>query len=776
MRLSIRVATWLLCSVFSASAYTVNAQGILIIHNPPRPIPLPRPIPVPQPPSLSYRIQELSVEAQVNDQAARVQITQTFINTSRQPMEVQFVFPLPPDSAVDRLTFLVDGREFAGKLLPADEARRIYESYVRRMQDPALLEWLGHGMFQTSVFPVPPGGKRQVILRYHQLLRRQDNLVQLLVPLATARYSSQALERLTIHVSLTASNPIKNLYSPNYTVNIQRPDALHAHIHYEAREIIPTTDFHLYYDMESGPVGASLISYRPKRDEDGYFVLLASPDLGKQTVEIARKTVILVLDRSGSMNGKKIEQAKEALRFIVSNLRPEDLFNIVVYDSEVEMFRPELQRYNETTRRAALSFVDGIYAGGSTNIDAALASALTLLRDSSGPQYILFLTDGLPTAGEVNELRIAANVRQRNQTGARLMTFGVGYDVNSRLLDRLVYENNGVSVYVKPDENLEQAISLFYDRFRSPILTDISVDVRLEHDATSTTPVINRVYPRRIGDLFAGEQLVIVGRYRQSGGAKVTIRGRIGDSEKQFEFPAQLVEESVDHRSSFAEKLWVLRRIGQIIDELDLHGKNDELIRELVELSTKHGILTPYTSFLAEEEGRRQLAELPALSGRASIALDQLQRAEGAEGFFQRRLKQEFKAASDLAGSQLGRLGAGGLGGYGGLPPRTTRPDPSSGQAGSPAAPATDPAAVTAGVRQVGTLAVYQRGDIWIAANARDIDPERDAHRIRKLTRFSNEYFELLQKTTAEERQLLAAQAPGEKLLARLQGVVYLIE
>ncbi|GIW93555.1 MAG: inter-alpha-trypsin inhibitor domain-containing protein [Pirellulaceae bacterium] len=747
---------------------TLLGQGILVLHDPPQPVPLPRPIPLPQPVQVSYRIQELAIDAHVEDQAARVQMTQTFINTSSYPMEVQFVFPLPPDSAVDRLTFLVDGQEVPGKLLPADEARRIYEQYVRRLRDPALLEWLGQGMFRTSVFPVPPGGKRQVILRYQQLLRRQDRLVHLHIPLATARYTSKPLEKLSVNISLACTSKLKNLYSPNHAVTIRRADAQHAHVTYQATDVVPTTDFQLYFDMDAGPLSASLVSYRPNDSEDGYFALLAAPDLGTSEAMIARKTVVLVVDRSGSMNGKKIEQAKEALRFIVNNLSQNDLFNIVVYDSEVELFRPELQRYNEESRSAALAFVDSIYAGGSTNIDSALTTAFNMLRHASGPQYVLFLTDGLPTVGERNELRIAANARQNNQSRARLLAFGVGYDVNSRLLDRLTRENNGLSVYVRPDEDLEQAISLFYNRIRAPVLTNVVIDIHIEPNGYTGGQPVNRVYPRHVSDLFAGEQLVLVGRYRYAGQGKVTIRGQLGSMEKSFEFPVNFVSKSTDHRYNFVEKLWAVRRIGEIIDELDLHGKNDELIRELVELSTKHGILTPYTAFLAEEEGRRQLARNQALSDRASSIADQLRVTEGSLAFEQRLAKQAYMRASDLSGPA-----AGGFGGFGG----STGSFPGVPSAALPAHPGnTSPAASQLGLRQVGNFALYKQGDIWVASNARDVDPLRDERAIQKIARFSPEYFQLLERTSPEENQLLAAQVPGEKLLVRLQGTVYMIE
>jgi Ca-activated chloride channel family protein len=367
---------------------------------------------------------------------AQVQVSQSFVNTGSAQMEVSFVFPLPYDGAIDRMTFMVDGKEYDAKLLKKEDARRIYEGYVRQNRDPALLEWIGYGMFQTSVFPVPAGAERKVSLRFSQLLRKNHQLTDLMIPLSTAKYTSQPVEKLAINVAVETAAELKNVYSPTHAINVQRPDNKHAVVKFEATNTVPTTDFRLLFDTADGKLGASLLSYRPDANDDGFYLLLASPEVKADNDERPAKTVIFVVDRSGSMSGKKIEQAKEALKFVLNNLRQGDMFNIVAYDSTVEAFKPELQKYDDETRKAALGFVDGLYAGGSTNIDGALTSALSMITDESRPNYILFMTDGLPTAGETNEAKIVANTKQNNKRRVRMINFGVGYDLNSRLLDR----------------------------------------------------------------------------------------------------------------------------------------------------------------------------------------------------------------------------------------------------------------------------------------------------------------------------------------------------
>ena len=532
------------------------------------------PTPVPQ---STYKIKSLEVNVRLSEQVAKVQVRQSFVNTGSRPMEVSLVFPLPYDGAVDQLTLLIDGKEVSAKLLPAKEARARYEEIVRKNRDPALLEWIGTGMFQTSVFPVPPGAERSVTLRYTQLCRKTDGATDFLFPLSTAKYTSTPVEEIKFHVAIDSEQPIKNVYSPTQSVEIKRPDDEHAIVNYTVHNEIPTSDFRLFYDVGKGSVGTTVMSYRHDAHEDGYFLLLASPEIKAADAARPKKTVVFVLDRSGSMTGEKIEQAKGAVKFVLNNLREGDLFNIIAFDSEVESWRPELQRFNDETRKKALGFVEGIEAGGSTNIDGALKTALTQMKDASRPNIVLFMTDGLPTDGEQNEAKIVANSQEYNKVHARIFTFGVGFDLNSRLLDRLSRENFGQSEFVRPNENIETQVSALYRRIGAPVLSDLKIAWDFDTNKSDFEKPINRVYPRAAHDLFAGEQLVVVGRYKMAGAAKVNISGSVDGKPEHFSFAANLVDHSGDEGLAFIEKLWAVRRVGEILDEMDLKGKNDEL-------------------------------------------------------------------------------------------------------------------------------------------------------------------------------------------------------
>ncbi|MBM4077271.1 MAG: VWA domain-containing protein, partial [Planctomycetes bacterium] len=399
------------------------------------------------------------------------------------------------DGAIDSLTLLVDGKEIPGKLMPARDARSVYESIVRSNRDPALLEWIGQGLFQTNVFPIPPGAERKVILSYNQLLKKDRGLTDFLFPLSTARYTSSPVEKTTFDLTIESSIDIKNVYSPTHTVEIKRPDARHAIVSSIRTNEVPTSDFRLMFDVDSGSIGASLISYKPKEREDGFYLLLASPQVKQVDESRPPKTVVFVVDRSGSMSGKKFEQARAALKFVLNNLRDGDLFNIVAYDGTVESFRPELDRYSDDNRKSALGFIEGLHSGGGTNIHGALTTALSFLKDSSRPNYVLFLTDGLPTVGVTEETKICQAAKQTNAVRARILSFGVGYDVNSRLLDRLSRDGFGTSEYVRPDEDIEAHVSKVYKNISAPVLTDVAIRFEIEGLKVEDGPAVNRVYP-----------------------------------------------------------------------------------------------------------------------------------------------------------------------------------------------------------------------------------------------------------------------------------------
>ena len=479
---------------------------------------------------------------------------------------------------------------------------------------------------------------------------------------------------------------------------------------------------------------------------------------------------MFVIDRSGSMSGQKIEQVRAALKYVLNNLREGDLFNIIAYDDQVESFRPELQRYNDQTRRAALGFVEGVYAGGTTNIDGALKAAFAQLQDPHQPTYIVFLTDGLPTAGETREQTIVVNAKRENQVHARIFVFGVGYDVNGRFLDKLARENFGQSDYVRPNEDIEARVSSLYRRIESPAMTGVSMKFAFDALPVRGGAAVNRLYPKESFDLFAGEQLVVVGRYKKAGAAKVIVRGSVGGEERSFDFPASFVAKSNDETNSFVERLWAVRRIGEILDQLDLNGRNEELVTELVGLSKRHGILTPYTSFMADDSGdQRPMAWNVGEAGRRLRNLDDL---SGVSGVEQRAYKggaqKANQAPASMAASPMLHAFAknatgGGMGGAGYGASSASTADAFGRQVEKEAA------AAEKNVRNVGDRAFFRSNGQWIDSR---LTPQQQAN-AKRIKQFSREYFDLAVRSGRTMSQYMAFDEPA---MVSLDGQAYLIE
>jgi len=635
-----------------ATAMGAAAQGVLVPESAAR---LPRPETssriAPVGPTIEYRISKIEVDAKLTDQIAEVLVSQSFVNTGSRQMEVSFVFPLPYDGAIDQLTLMVDGKEFPATLMKADKARAVYEGIVRQNKDPALLEWIGTGMFRTSVFPVPAGATRTVTLKYTQLCRRADGLTDFLFPLGTAKYTVKPVEKISVNLTIESADPIRNVYSPTQDVKVERPAENRAKVAWQANHVIPTSDFRLLYDSGKGQLTTRVLSYRPMTTDDGYFLLLANPAIVKVDKPMP-KTVFFVVDTSGSMSGEKIVQAREAAKFLVNNLREGDSFNIMSFDSMITLFEETMQPYTAQTKKKALAFADGLTASGGTDINTAMTRTLELLAnaDDPNPKYVFFLTDGCPTVGVQDEMKIVDNAKKANNVKARIFAFGVGYDLNSRLLDKLVRESFGQSEYVKPDENIEERVSRLYTKLESPVMTNVKMTFTPAEGSEAfvkSGAMVNRVYPAAAFDLFAGDQLVISGRYKYAGKGMLKITGHIGDGlTQEFEYPLELAASSPDSRYAFAEKLWALRRIGEIIDELDLRGKNQEILDELIGLSTKHGILTPYTSFLADENSSLAANEENRL--RVDARFNALAaNTQGQAGVAQRDLKNQLQLAQN---------------------------------------------------------------------------------------------------------------------------------
>ncbi|HNS52488.1 MAG TPA: VIT domain-containing protein [Anaerolineae bacterium] len=624
-----------LCTTLAAPAL---ADGLII------PVPPPGMPPV-EVPFLTVKYHHVTVT--IDGQVATTHVDQVFVNEASYEVEGTYIFPLPEEAAISEFSMWVDGQELKGQVLERDEARRIYEDIVRTRRDPALLEYVGRDTFQASIFPIPAGAERRIELEYSQVLPIDNGLVEYVYPLSTEKFSPRPLRDVSVTVAIRSPQPIKAVYSPSHSVSIDRPGERDAVVGYEESNVRPERDFVLYYTVSPEDVGLNLLTYNPEGSSDGFFLLLAAPKVTVDTRQVIAKDVILVLDISGSMRSdQKIDQAKDALGFVLDNLNEHDRFNIIAFSTATQAYAQRLVPAGE--RGEARDFVDRLDANGSTDINRAMLEAIAMV-DKSRPAILIFLTDGLPTTGEVDVDRIIANVGQAAPENLRVFPFGVGYDVNTTLLDTIAENQRGATGYVRPEEAINEVVSAFYAKVSTPLLSDLSLGF-------GDIEVLD-VYPYPLPDLFAGTQLVVVGRYREGGDTVVTLSGDVNGEKQSFRYDGRTFREQGGE--DFISRLWATRKIGYLLQQIRLHGEESEVVGEIVELSVRYGIITPYTSFLVEETEEALSAE-----GRDRIALDVQETAVPAPASGQDAVDRS-SAEKALAGAQAApaALPPGGLGG-----------------------------------------------------------------------------------------------------------------
>jgi Ca-activated chloride channel family protein len=564
-------------AALAAAAPALRADGFIV----------PNPQPGQTIPPLSVKYHYVKVE--IVNQVAKTSVDQVFINHFDRDIEGTYIFPVPEGASVSDFAMYIGSERVVGEMLDSREARRIYEDIVRRMRDPGLLEYMGRNLFRARVYPIPAHGEKRVQISYTEVLKSENGLVKYLYPLNTEKFSRDPLTDVSISVRIESQVPIINVYSPSHKVSVRKDGEGQARVGYEDKDVRPDKDFLVYYSLSKDDVGLSFMNW--DGPDGNFFMLLASPRFAAPGEKIVNKNVVLVLDSSGSMSGAKIRQAKEAARFILNHLDRRDAFTLIDFDDGVTAFSDGLVPATEENVGRALKFVEAIEDSGGTNINDALLGALSRMRDGERPSYVLFLTDGLPTVGTTGTEDILRNVHKADDLRSRIFVFGVGDDVNTELLDRLSSDHRGASVYIGETEDLEVAVSSFYEKISWPLLADIAVDFK----GIETS----QVYPRGLPDLFKGSQLVLVGKYRGAGPVSVVLTGKAGREAKRFVLESRPLTGS--DRFGFLPRLWATRRIGYLLEEIRLQGQNKELADEIRRLGLKYGIVTPYTSFLVTE-------------------------------------------------------------------------------------------------------------------------------------------------------------------------------
>lgn len=585
---------------------TASAQGVIVpIICDMRPC---RPRPVPQPLPNALPVKSIELTTKIVGQVATTRVEQVFRNDTPYTLEGTYFFPIPETASIVEFAIWENGKKLSGEVRSREEARRIYDEIVRRQRDPGLLEYAGRDLFQASIFPIPPNSDKKLELTFSQVLKAESGTVAYRYPLGTGhnlwrrgRHESdttrgsipQRFGTISGTIEIAAKQGIRNVYSPTHAIDVKNRSANAVTVSFETKD--NDNDLQLFYGLSNDDLGMSLVTYR-EPGKDGYFMLLLSPKDELAERELINKDVVFVLDTSGSMADEgKMEKARAALLFGIRTLRDGDRFNVINFAGEEHLMDSGLTPANAAGKKRGEDFVAKLRPSGGTNINDSLIAAVKQFEKNERPKMLVFMTDGLPTVGERNVEKIIANFKAASDIDVRVFPFGFGYDVNTALLDKLGMENAGIADYVQPKEDLEVKVSNFFSRVSSPVLSDIEIDMG-GIDAEF-------VYPRKPGDLFKGMQIAMIGRYKNSSelrNAAVTLRGKMGKEARSFSFNGLDLPFRAD-TNDFLPRLWASRRVGWLLDQIRLNGETKELKEEVVELGTRYGLVTPYTSYLATD-------------------------------------------------------------------------------------------------------------------------------------------------------------------------------
>ena len=545
---------------------------------------------------------------------------QIFRNDTDATLEGTYLFPIPESASIVEFAIWDGDRRLVGEVRSREEARRIYDEIVRRKRDPGLLEYAGKDLFQASIFPIPPHSDKKLEITFTQVVRAESGTVAYRYPLGTGRQLAQ-IGTVSGRIDLEGKDPLRNVYSPTHAIDVKHNGERRAVISFESESGKEPQDFQLFYTISKEDFGLTLLTNR-EAGKDGYFLLMISPKDDWSEQEYSAKDVVFVVDTSGSMAEEgKIEKARAALLYGISILRSQDRFNVISFAGEEHLMETGLVAADDQGRRRGEAFVKSLRPVGGTNINESLLVSLRQFEQGNRPKILVFLTDGLPTVGETNITRIVENVRAARRPGVRLFTFGVGYDVNTSLLDKLASENGGVADYVEPKEDLEVKVSNFFAKVNYPVLTDLQLDMAgVETDL---------VYPRAMPDVFKGSQVTLIGRYHNAISmdyVRLKLSGKSGGTTRTYfydnlRFP--LREESND----YLPRLWATRRVGWLMEQVRTNGEQKELHDEIVDLGTRYGIVTPYTSYLALESPQSQDITSSPSTGRSFGGLQTLRPA-----------------------------------------------------------------------------------------------------------------------------------------------------
>lgn len=547
------------------------------------------------------------VSVTVENQIAITKTTQVFKNQFSSAKHITYAFPMPASASAVKLRRQSNGLWYEANLGANAQDTILPGGGGGTETNPALKNYLGNfPLYFTVLESVEPNTTITIELTYVELLPYKNGVVTCSYPAKYTSIQPDALGTQQFDFQLSSGRKIEQLTCVSHPGT---PVTLSDYEGSLSKTIVSSTasdNFRVEYRLSAGDLGlfdfSVFLSDTPGCDNygNGFCAFVVEPN-PNPNADIIPKVFTLIIDKSGSMYGSKMQQAKEAASFIVDNLNIGDKFNIVAFDNTISSFEDDHVDYDASTHQAALDYISTIASGGSTNISGAFSTAIPQFSNDLGETYniIIFFTDGNPTAGITSTsgiLNLISGLVTTVEKELTIFTFGVGEDVNKPLLTTIALENNGVAQFLDNNE-LASSISNFYQTVRNPVLLNTAVAFEPN--------VIYETYPIDMPNLYKGSQMIVVGRYNEPGPVNALFSGTAFGAPVSYHYPIQLTDkDSLKYR--FLPKIWAKQKAAHLL-QLYYASTNpsekETLEAEIKNLSTCYGVVTDLTSFVDNTGG-----------------------------------------------------------------------------------------------------------------------------------------------------------------------------
>jgi Ca-activated chloride channel homolog len=548
-------------------------------------------------PVYNLRIKSLKATVAIHDQLAVTSVDQTFANDNALRLEGFYVFTLPPGAQVHEMYLWINGVRTSYAVKKREDAVVKYTEIVSRIADPAILEQLGSNTFRLRIFPFEAYNTRRIEIQYSQPLTYYKGNIQYVFPLDMSDYSSQPIETASLSVDLRSQLPITGVQtsadqSPTAVVVTRKSD-YHYTVTYGLENVAFSKDFAIRATIDRTQRSMISLTYVPPEfpAEAPYYLLWSTLPDSLAGDSIKTRELTFVADVSSSMEGDRLVQLKDALWSFIDLLTDKDRFNIIAFSTGSAKLSPDLTPATMSARDSARAFVSKLTALGLTNFEEALHQSFMMSYTDPLHASIIFVTDGQPSWGEISPDSLLKYTSRWNTNHVRLFPLGVGNEADYTLLERLATQTGGAYTKVAADDSIYITAKDLYRRIFLPRVHSVAMD----YGSLGAYDV----HPTTLPDLFAGDQLMTAGRFTKFGSAHLRLTGTVGSTPLLLESDVTFFDTTLTWQA--VGRYWGARKIKSILDLISIVGQQTELVDQVIALSIKYSVLTPYTAFLVVE-------------------------------------------------------------------------------------------------------------------------------------------------------------------------------